>query len=98
MKKLVSKFLSLFFIVSCQRYSELSSHYLDRKLSLRERITFNIHHFHCTFCRRFFKQIKSLDTVAKSSFFKEHLPNHKMPNCCKQKIMAKIDEEVSKTQ
>ncbi len=96
MSKILSKFLGLFFIVSCQRYSELSSHYLDRKLSLAEKITFYIHHFHCTFCRRFYRQIKSLDTVAKSEAFKNHSPNHKMTDCCRKKIASKLEEEVTK--
>lgn len=93
MRSLISKFLGMFFIVSCQRYSELSSNYLDRKLSWKETAMFYIHHFHCTFCRRFFRQIKSLDLVAKSDNFKQQLSNHKMSEACRQKISCKLDEE-----
>ncbi len=96
MRSRISKFLGLFLIVSCQRYSELSSHYLDRKLSFKEKVTFYLHHFHCTFCRRFFRQIKSLDVVAKSDNFKQQLPNKKMSESCRHKITSKLEEEVYK--
>ena len=69
MKKLFAKFINLFFIVSCEKYCELDSANHDRCLTRRERISHQIHQFHCTFCRRFHKQVQALEKVAKTEDF-----------------------------
>lgn len=50
--------------VTCRRYTELASKSLDQPLTGREKVSFWLHHFICTFCRRSTRQLKVIEQAA----------------------------------
>jgi hypothetical protein len=57
---------------SCEDMMKLSSTSMDRKLTLRQRVTRKIHLFLCTWCRRYEQQLKFLR--CNIQHFKEEFP------------------------
>lgn len=54
-------------MLSCKNFVAYQGHILEGKeLSLSERISLKMHYFMCHHCRRYFKQIRLVDAVAKN--------------------------------
>ena len=47
--------------ITCEHYTQLASRSLDEPLSARDKFAFWVHHIICTFCRRFYRQLRLVD-------------------------------------
>ncbi len=59
MNKILAKWIDRI-TPSCEKVAQLSSERLDRRLSLKERISVRLHFFICYFCRRYHDQLEAM--------------------------------------
>ena len=86
----MSKLCSKFFLISCKKYSEYFSRDLDGDiLTKKEKRNMNIHYFFCTFCRRYAKQIKLIDTSACNCYKKQE-------EDCSEKLPQERKDQIKK--
>ncbi|HMP77173.1 MAG TPA: zf-HC2 domain-containing protein [Kiritimatiellia bacterium] len=62
---------------SCAEVARLASEALDRRLTVRERISMRLHFTICYFCRRYCEQLRGLSTGLRSNA--EHYGQHAGP-------------------
>ena len=79
-------------MLSCKQASEIISQSLDRRLSLRERLSLRFHTFICEACRRFGQQLNTLRVALKR--MNENIENDTnitMPSATKTRIAKSIE-------
>jgi len=59
-----SWFISKLRTLSCEHYTELASQSMDRPLSVKEKLSFRLHHAICMVCRRYNRQINLIQRAA----------------------------------
>lgn len=47
-------------MLSCKEVSQLSSEFIDKRLSLKQRLRFFIHMLMCGHCRRYIRQLRTM--------------------------------------
>ncbi len=52
-------------LLSCKHFSELASKKLDQPLTTWEKFFFRSHYLICLVCRRFFRQMNTIDSAAR---------------------------------
>jgi hypothetical protein len=68
----MSSFWNKFFIISCKKYCEYASMDIDgAKLNQHEKVSMKLHHFVCTFCRRYSRQLKLIEAATKNMLIAE---------------------------
>jgi ppGpp synthetase/RelA/SpoT-type nucleotidyltranferase len=79
-------------MIDCKQASQLISKSLDRRLSLRERLSLRFHTFICEACRRFGQQLNALRVALKRMNEQvENDSNIKMPSETKARIAKSIE-------
>jgi len=79
-------------MLSCKQASQLISQSLDRRISLRERISLRLHLAICDFCRRFNQQLNQILNAARMQRQEiEHDEHIHLPDDVKQRIADAID-------
>jgi Putative zinc-finger len=79
-------------MIDCKQASQLISQSLDRRLSLRERLSLRLHTFICEYCRRFGQQLNTLRVALKR--MSEHVENDTnitLPSETKARIAKSIE-------
>jgi hypothetical protein len=84
--------------MNCQKASQILSQSLDRKLSLRERLSLRLHLTICDACTAFGQHLKLMRmTVKKITGQVEENKNVRISETARQRMASKIDEEARKT-
>lgn len=79
-------------MIDCKQASQLISKSLDRRLSLRERLSLRLHTFICDACRRFGQQLRTLRVALKRMNDNiENDTNITLPSETKARIAKSID-------
>jgi len=78
-------------IRSCKDVSELVSQSLDRKLSLRERITVRLHLMMCDMCTNYRRQILFMHQAVRQ-LKQRNAPTARLPEDAKDRIKKRIEE------
>ena len=79
-------------MIDCKQASQLISKSLDRRLSLRERLSLRFHTLICEYCRRFGQQLNTLRVALKRMNENvENDTNITMPSETKTRIAKSIE-------
>jgi predicted anti-sigma-YlaC factor YlaD len=74
-------------MLSCKQASQLISQSLDRRLSLRERVSVRMHLAICDMCRRFTRQLHSIRLHIRASIRQVESDGHiQLPQEAKKRI------------
>ncbi len=80
-------------LFSCKKASRLISDSLDRPLTFRERCALRFHLCICRVCRRFRKQVTSIDSIKdEPDLFMKIPPNQSLPPEKRERIKDKMNE------
>ena len=78
---------------TCQNMTRLCSQSLDRKLSLRERISMRMHCWICSWCIDYSKQLNTVSsTVRDEAESLAELKDDKLSDDCKARMQAMVDD------
>jgi len=81
-------------MLSCKQASQLISQSLDRRISLRERISLRLHLVVCDFCRRFNQQLNQMLSAARVQRHEiEHDEHIHLPDDAKQRIANALESD-----
>jgi hypothetical protein len=79
---------------SCKQAVRLQSAALDGKLSLRERLGLRIHLVLCTWCRRYGKQIRFVQTATREhAGEKQVLPQRTLSDEARERIKQRLQSD-----
>jgi len=79
---------------SCKQAVRLQSAALDGKLSLRERLGLRIHLVLCTWCRRYGKQIRFVQTATREHAGEEQvLPQRTLSDEARERIKQRLQSD-----
>jgi len=79
-------------MLSCKQASQLISQSLDRRISLRERISLRLHLVVCDFCRRFSHQLRQVLSAVKVQRQQIEQDEHiRLPDEAKKRIASAIE-------
>lgn len=82
---------------SCKEVSRLASERMDRKLSLRERIAFNVHVMMCRNCLRYAQQLAVLQKATDKLRSRPHATDvEHLSDAARERIARKLAEELRK--
>ncbi len=77
---------------SCKETSQLISESLDRKLSMRERVSVRLHTMRCELCSRYSRQIRFLKNTCSEADVEQSTPQTSLDEGARKRIKNRMKQ------